>query len=178
MGRIIWVYGSIAGIILATSFWIGYVLGAEIDDHSPITGYLIMLVALSLVFVGVKRYRDTVHGGVIRFSKAFGVGIGIAGVASIFYVLGWEAYMYATNYSFMDAYIQSVIAASQAAGAPAAEIAKLTREMNAFKSDYANPLYRMAITLSEIAPVGLIVALISAALLRNGRFLPTRTAEG
>jgi Protein of unknown function (DUF4199) len=177
MGRIIWVYGTIAGIILASSFGIGYLLNAGIDDHNPITGYLIMLVALGLVFVGVKRYRDTVQGGVVRFWSAFGVGLGIAGVASLFYVLGWEAYMYATNYSFMDAYIQSLIAAKQAAGAAPAEIAKFTSEMNAFKADYAKPLYRMTVTLSEIAPIGLIVALISAALLRNSRFLPLRKTE-
>lgn len=174
MGRIIWVYGSIAGIILASSFAIGYVLGAGMDDHNIVTGYLVMLVAMSLVFVGIKRYRDTVHGGVISFLPAFGVGMGIAGVASLFYVLGWEAYMYATDYGFMNAYIDSMIAAKQAAGAPPAEIAKFTGEMNAFKADYAKPLYRMMVTLSEIAPVGLIVALVSAGLLRNSRFLPMR----
>jgi hypothetical protein len=37
---------------------------------------------------------------------------------------------------------------------------------------YRNPLYRIPITFVEIFPVGLIVALVSAALLRNPRLLP------
>lgn len=177
MGRIIIIYGSIAGTILASSFVIGYFAGADIDDHNLVTGYLIMLVALGFVFVGVKRYRDAVRGGIIGFGAAFGVGIGIAGVASLFYVLGWEAYMYATDFAFINAYFDSVIAAKQAAGVPAAELAKFTSDMNAFKADYAKPLYRMMVTLTEIAPVGLVIALISAALLRNSRFLPARATK-
>jgi Protein of unknown function (DUF4199) len=174
MGRIIWVYGSIAGTILTLSFAIGYFLNAGMDDHNIVTGYLIMLAALSFIFVGVKRYRDTAQGGVIRFLPAFGVGIGIAGVASLFYVIGWEIYMYVTDFSFINAYVESMISAKRAEGATAAEIAKFTIDMNAFKADYAKPLYRMMITLSEIAPVGLVVALVSAVLLRNSRFLPMR----
>ena len=39
---------------------------------------------------------------------------------------------------------------------------------------YANPLFRLPITFTEILPVGLIVSLISALLLRNSRFMPAR----
>ena len=112
MGRIIWIYGCIAGIVLASSFAIGYWMGAEIDDHNVFVGYSIMLIALSMIFVGVKQYRDKILGGVIRFWPAFGVGMGIAAVASLFYVIGWEIYMYATDYSFMGAYVESTIAAN------------------------------------------------------------------
>ena len=174
MGRIIWTYGSIGGIVLAGSFLVGYLMGAEIDDHNVIVGYATMLVALSMVFVGLKKYRDTILGGVIRFWPAVGVGLGIAAVASLFYVIGWEIYMYATDYSFMKAYVDATIAAKQAAGASADEIAKFAAEMKAFEAQYADPLFRMAITLSEIAPVGLLVTLISASLLRKSSFLPAK----
>lgn len=176
MGRIIWIYGSIAGIVLASSFAIGYWMGAEIDDQNVFVGYSIMLIALSMVFVGVKQYRDKVLGGVIRFWPAFGVGMGIAAVASLFYVIGWEIYMYATDYSFMRAYVESTIAAKQAAGTPAAEVAKFAADMKAFETLYANPFFRMAMTLTEIAPVGLLVALIAAGLLRKSSFMPAKAA--
>ena len=58
---------------------------------------------------------------------------------------------------------------------PAAEIAAFDAEMDDFKLLYAQPLFRMAITLSEIAPVGLLVSLVSAAVLRNSRMFPPRT---
>ncbi|HMS21144.1 MAG TPA: DUF4199 domain-containing protein [Sphingorhabdus sp.] len=174
MGRIIAVYGTIGGLVLASSFLVGWLMGAEIDDHNVFVGYSIMLVALSMVFVGVKKYRDTVLGGVIRFWPAAGVGLGIAAVASLFYVIGWEIYMYATDYSFMRAYVDSSIAAKQAAGVPAAEVAKFAAEMKAFEAQYADPLFRMVITLTEIAPVGLLVAILSAALLRKSSFMPAK----
>lgn len=176
MGRIIWIYGSVAGVVLASSFAIGYLLGAGIDDHNVFIGYAVMLLALSMIFVGVKHYRDKELGGVIRFKSAFGVGLGIAAVASLFYVIGWEIYMYATDYSFMKAYVESVIASKQAAGASASEIAKFAAEMKAFEIQYSNPGYRMVMTLTEIAPVGLLVALISASILRKSSFMPAKTA--
>ncbi len=37
---------------------------------------------------------------------------------------------------------------------------------------YRNPLFRIPMTFIEIFPVGLLVALISAALLRNPKLLP------
>jgi hypothetical protein len=84
--------------------------------------------------------------------------------------------MYQTNYTFMDVYVGKSVEAMKAAGKPAAEVAKFEAEMAAFKVQYANPLFRMAITFTEIAPVGLIVALVSAALLRNSRFMPAKAA--
>ena len=53
--------------------------------------------------------------------------------------------------------------------------AVVARLMALMRQAYANPLYRMAETFTEIAPVGLIVSLVSAILLRNPRFLPAKT---
>jgi Protein of unknown function (DUF4199) len=178
MGRIIAVYGIIAGIIVAVGMQLGIQFVSDHGSLGMVVGYLTMLVALSMVFVGVKRYRDTVRGGVIRFWPAFGVGLGIAGVAGLCYVIGWEAYMYATDYTFMDVYMKQALAAKVAAGASAAELAKLAAEMNTLKAQYADPLFRMPMTFAEIAPVGLIVALVSAAVLRNSRAFPAVAARG
>lgn len=175
MGRIIAVYGIIGGLIVAAGTWAGMVLVPDGGGSlGMVVGYLTMLVAMSMVFVGTRRYRDEVLGGVIRFWRAFGVGLAISLVASIFYVLTWEAYMFHTNYSFMDKYVAQTLETMRSEGKPAAEIAAFSKEMAAFARDYANPLYRMAVTLSEIAPVSLLVSLISAALLRNSRFMPTK----
>lgn len=178
MGRIIAVYGIIAGIIVAVGMQIGINLVTDHGALGMVVGYLTMLVALSMVFVGVKRYRDTALGGVIRFWPAFGIGLGIAGVAGLCYVAGWEAYMYATDYTFMDVYMKQALAAKVAAGASAAELTKLSAEMEALKAQYANPLFRMPMTFAEIAPVGLVVALVSATILRNSRAFPAVTARG
>ena len=178
MGRIIAVYGIIGGIIVVVGMQTSIHLMSDHGSFGMVVGYLTMLVALTMVFVGVKRYRDTTLGGVIRFWPAFGIGLGIAGVAGLCYVVGWEAYMYATNYTFMDVYMKQALAAKAAAGASATELAGLRAEMETLKVQYANPLFRMPMTFAEIAPVGVIVALVSAAILRNSRAFPAVVGRG
>lgn len=174
MQRIILVYGAIAGTIELALLALSMGLVGEHGSMGMVLGYLSMLISVSMVFVGVKRFRDERQGGVIHFGKALVVGLGIAGIACLFYVLGWEVYMWATDNRFMAQYIASALAQKEAAGASAAELAKFKAEMTQMAEMYANPAIRMLMTLSEIAPVALLVALISAALLRNPRFMPAR----
>jgi len=42
------------------------------------------------------------------------------------------------------------------------------------RTRYRNPLFRIPVTFSEIAPVGVLVSFVTAALLRNPRVLPTK----
>jgi hypothetical protein len=154
------------------------VAGLAFDLHSHATsewfGYLVMLVALSLIFVGIKRYRDVECGGVIRFGRAFGLGLGIAAVAALVYVVVWEIYLAASGVDFMAQYTGIVVDGMRSKGASAAEIEAKVAEMREMAEMYRNPLLRIPITFVEIFPVGLLVALVSAALLRNPKVLPAQ----
>jgi hypothetical protein len=165
------VYGLLSGSVIAAVITAALILGPE-GTHSLWFGYSVMLVALSFIFVGVKRYRDVERGGVIKFLPAFGMGLAIAIVAGIAYVCVWEAYLASTGYRFMDEYIAAMVRHSQAEGASAAAIAAQVAEMESMRASYANPLFRLPMTFLEVFPVGLLVALISAALLRNPKLLP------
>ena len=170
--RLILTYGTIAGLVLEALFLGAFALGAHEGEYGVAIGFLTMFAAMALVFVGVKRYRDIELGGVIRFLPAWGLGIAIALVAALFYVAGWEIYLALTDYAFVDDFFTAQVEAAQARGESAQSIAELQAEGEAFAAMYANPLYRLPITLLEIAPVALIVPLASAALLRNPGFLP------
>ncbi|MFM5917243.1 MAG: DUF4199 domain-containing protein [Novosphingobium sp.] len=174
MQRIILAYGAIAGTIELALLALSMGLVGEHGNMGMVLGYLSMLIAMSMVFVGVKRFRDERQGGVISFWKGLGIGLGIAGVACAFYVLGWEAYLWSTDYTFMAKFTASQLAKMEAAGASAADIVKFKTEMAGFAEMYENPVTRLLVTLSEIAPVGMLVPLISAGLLRNPRFMPPR----
>ena len=176
MKKIILVYGAIAGCIVVATIELGIVAGDRLSVFTTVWfGYLIMLVALSLIFVGVKRYRDTELGGVISFLTAFLAGLGIATVAGVCYVAGWEAYLAATDYQYIDLYAQGVIDAKTAAGVSGDELAQVIASMEELKTQYANPLFRLPMTFLEIFPVGLLISLVSAALLRNPRVLPAQS---
>ena len=150
MKRLILVYGTIAGAILVASI----VVTMGLEYHSMVVGYLSMLAALTMVFVGVKRYRDEHLGGAIRFTAALGVGFGIALVASLFYVLAWEVYLYATDYAFMAEYTAEVIEARRAEGASAAELAKMRAEFDAFRRKLQEPAGAGAADLHRDRPGG------------------------
>ncbi len=141
---------------------------------SQALGYLVMLVALSSIFVAVKRHRDGKLGGAIRFLPAFGMGLGIAAVAGVAYVAVWEIYLAATGHAFVESYVEAQIAALDARGVSGAERDAALAGLERMRASYADPLSRVPITFTEIFPVGLIIALISAALLRNPRFMPKR----
>ena len=102
------------------------------------------------------------------------VGLGVALVAGLAYVVIWEAYLALTDYTFMEQYVAATLAQKKAAGLSGAEYVKLASELEAMKRSYANPLLRMPMTFAEIFPVGVLVALVSAALVRNPKFLPAK----
>lgn len=166
-------YGTIAGLIVGG---IMFCITVLVKDHLPtsygmVVGYLTMLVGLSMVFVAIKRHRDVDLGGVIRFWPAFGLGLGVSVVAGVLYVLAWEAALAVTHMDFGNVYANLLIEQEKAKGASADALAKFSAEMETFKREYANPFYRMPMTFTEIFPVGVLVSLVSAALLRNSRFL-------
>lgn len=175
MLRQILIYGVIGGLIVAVPMLFGVQMSIP-APYSELVGYSIMLVAFSTIFIAVKQYRDSVLGGVIKFLPALGIGLGISVVAGLFYAGAWEIIM-AQNPGMMDGYFASAIAKAQASGKSAAEIQAAVAETEQMKAAYSNPLFRMAFSFGlEILPVGVIVSLISAVLLRNSRFLPARAA--
>jgi uncharacterized membrane protein YhaH (DUF805 family) len=169
------IYGGLASFVLAAFIAVTALLHHQVQWVATLTfGYSVMLVAMSFIFVGVKRYRDIERGGVIRFFPALGLALLIALIATIAYTLIWEMYLAATHYRFMDDYIASLLTKARAGGKSAAELARMRAELDGMRAMYANPLIRLPMTAMEVAPVGLAVSLFSAALLRNPRLLPAR----
>ena len=178
MLRTILKYGLIAGLVVGGFELATFVLfsGMPPLKYGMVIGYTTMLIALSAVFVGIKRHRDQDRGGVIGFWRALGVGLGISFIAGVFYVAAWEAVQSMMHMDFASSYAKAIIASQKAKGASDEALAKLSAEMEAFKVQYANPLYRLPMTFAEIFPIGVLVSLISAGLLRNSRFLQVRRA--
>jgi hypothetical protein len=168
------VYGGIGGAVTAAIFSAIFTLDLPSHATSVWFGYLVMLASLSLIFVGMKRYRDVECGGVIRFAPAFRLGLAMAAVAAAMFALGWELFLVVSGFDFMSFYTAQVGDGLRAQGtAPEVMEARLA-EMRALAERYENPLFRMAVSVAEIAPAGLFVALASAGLLRNPKLLPAR----
>lgn len=175
MIRIITLYGLVAGLIVATPMvWQMLTITGEDALPGVVQGYVTMLVALVAVFLGVKHYRDKALGGTIRFWPALLVGLGISAVASALYVIGWELSIALTGFDFAGVYSKAMVEAARARGASPAEMQKAVADAADFVKMYKNPLYRLPLTFIEMFPVGVLMSLISAGLLRNSRVLPAR----
>lgn len=164
MRKIVLLYGGIAGAVI-----IGTAIGtlATTGLHSEWLGYLVMVIGLSAMFFGIKSYRDNYLGGVIRFGMALKVGLLITLVASLVYVVSWELYFNLKAPDFMEKFAAAVIEKMKQQGADSLKVAAAAAEMNKMKEWYKNPLIRYAMTLMEIFPVGAIISLISAAILKR-----------
>ena len=177
MQRLILTYGLIAGVVVSIQLFLIVTLFGDNPPTGPVgmaIGYLTMLIALSAVFVAIKRRRDHEMGGAIRFWPAFGLGVAISAVAGVLYVLTWEMLLAIHGTGYLETMMAVEVERKRAAGASAAELASLQAWIADFLKSYANPLIRLPITFSEIFPVGLLVSLVSAALLRKPRFMPLR----
>ena len=169
-------YGAISGVVIIGVILLGLRFG---DEHgrglfsSEWFGYLVMILSLSTIFIAIRDYRNKKLGGVIKFFPAFVMGLLIALIAGIAYVAAWEAYLFATHYAFMDNYVAAMAERARAHMSGPALAAQLA-ELEQMRVAYQNPLFRFGMTFIEIFPVGFLIALISAAILRNPRVLPAR----
>ena len=172
MKKNIIIYGLIAGIIvsvfmLSTVNYLSHCKGNVDYDTSMLIGYASMLVAFSLVFVGIRNYRNKYSEGVISFGKAFKIGIMMVLIASTIYVIAWVIDSFFFIPDFAEKYSAHMLDKLKASGASQIEIDKQTKEMANFGKMYKNPFFNAMMTYVEILPVGLIVTLISSLILKR-----------
>ena len=178
MKKTVWIFGTIAGVLLA-GFALYHVNECYTDpDMQPndVVGYAGMIAVFSFVFIGIKNYRDKYHGGFISFGQAFLTGFYICLIASAVYVVTWLVDYYIFVPDFLDKYIPHVLKEASRSGATELELKEKAAEMAEFKEMYKNPLFVIVVSFGEVLPVGLIVALISALILKKKRTDPTPAA--
>jgi len=136
-------------------------------DRGYVLGYTIIVLSFLLVFFGIRSYRDNVGSGQITFTKGFAVGIAITLITCIFYVVTWEALYFTVLHDFMDKYGAYMVEKLKASGASAAAVQAQVQQLRKYKELYENPFFNAAMTFIEPFPVGLVITLMSAAVLKR-----------
>jgi len=164
MNRYVVIFGSVLGTILcANLFYMVNLCYTNPDFKSnDILGYAALVIVFSLTFFGIRNYRNKQLKGIISLGKAFKTGALIALLGSTVYVIVWLFYYYLFVPDFLDVYIPHALKE-----VPASDLAVKTKEMESLKEMYKNPLFVILITYSEVLPVGLVVAFISALVLKR-----------
>ena len=171
MKRTVLIYGVIAGAVVSLFMSITMLISSNGETvhtgaSSMVIGYLGMLIAFAFIFVAIKSYRDKQNGGIISFGKAFGMGLLIALIASTLYVITW-AIVYKTFLpDYMDKYCAVMIEEARSSLSGTALQEKID-EINNAKAMYATPWGFTLFTYAEILPVGILVSLIAALVLKR-----------
>ena len=182
MKKVVLVFGVIAGLILAGFvFLIEGLCGDDVIsmDYGELIGYTSMAISLSMIFFGIKSYRDNVGKGKITFWKGIQIGLLITLISSVFYFGGAVAYNI-THPGFVDKimakFAQNQTEKMKLAGKSQEEIDKVVQSAGDMVKLMNNPFIFYAICLMELSPVGIIITLLSAAILRRKDVLPLEPA--
>ena len=167
MKRIVLTLGIIAGIIVSAMLFISFIDGTVEFERGKVVGYLTMIIALSTIFFGIKTYRDKHLNGIIKFGKAFKMGLYISLIASTMYVASWFIIINTTGKNFMEDYHNYSIEQLEKSDLSNEEIKLKIQEMEDFQELYKNPIIMAGVTYLEILPIGVIIALLSATILKR-----------
>ena len=168
MKKTILIYGFLSGLVIAIMMTPTTIFAPQIGfDRGVIIGYTTIILSMSFIFFGIKSYRDRVGNGSISFGRAFLIGLSIAVISSACYVIAWLIIYYNFTPDFMDQYANHIIEKMKTAGATQEAISQKTEEMKKMGEMMHNPFMNAAMTFTEPFPVGLVIALISAFILRR-----------
>lgn len=161
-------FGLISGVLCALMAVATAPIAAKIGFNlAEVVSYAIILLSLLLVFFGIRSYRDNVCHGDITFARAVGVGISITLITCICYVVTWEILYFTFMHDFMNKYGVYIIEKARAAGASPTALHAQVQHLQQYKEQYDNPLFNAAVTFFQPFPIGLVVALFSATVLRK-----------
>jgi len=176
MKKTVLTFGLIAGVIISVLIGGSLLLADKIGSgHSMALGYTIMVASFLLIYFGIRSYRDNTLNGQISFGRAFACGILITLITSVCYVAMWEVLYFNFMPHFMDSYFAAQIKKIQSSGLDPAATAAKVADIQHFQQLYQNPFVNMAYTFMEPLPVGLVITLISAGMLRRKRFAVAAT---
>lgn len=171
MQRIILIYGLLSGLI--ASVWMVFIGSLGVDQMMSIgmvIGFAAMILGFSFIFVAIIKYRNNVNQGVISFGQSFFIGAMISIIASTMYVLGWEIDFNYFIPDFFDKYTEAYMKGLKDSGISEAEYNKAYQKMLADGEAYKNNRwYRMGLTYLEILPLGIIISLIAALILKRNK---------
>jgi hypothetical protein len=168
MKKTVLTFGLISGAISGAMMLVTIPFVDKIGfDKGEILGYITIVLSALLVFFGVRSYREKVAGGRLTFGRGFAVGILITLISSACYVGTWEILYFKFMPDFSDKYAAHMVEREKAAGASQQKIDESEQKAKEFKQMYANPAYNIALTFMEVFPIGLVVATVSAGILRK-----------
>jgi hypothetical protein len=168
MKKTVLTFGLISGAVSAAMMLVSIPFVDKIGwEKGEILGYTTIVLSALLVCFGVRSYRENAGGGRLTFGRGLAVGMLITLISSACYVGTWEFVYYKLMPNFSEKYAAHMAERAKASGATQPKVDETERQAEQFKQMYANPAINIAMTFAEVFPIGLVVMLVSAGILRK-----------
>lgn len=168
MKKTILVYGLLAAAVSVVMLTVTLIFSQQVGfDKGAIFGYATIILSLSMIFFGIKSYRDNAGGGAITFGRGLAIGLLITVISSVFYVIVWLIIYYNFMPDFFQQYGDHVLEKLKASGATPEAVSRKAEEMKELGEKMKNPVVHGAYVFLEPFPVGVVIALISALVLKR-----------
>jgi len=173
MKKTVLTFGLISGTIFAAMMLLTVPFADKIGfDKGEILGYTTIVLSALLIFFGIRSYRESTGGGRMTFGRGFAVGILITLISSACYVGTWEFIYFKLMPGFAEKYSAHMVEQAKASGESQQKIDERMKKAKEFKVMYNKPIINIAMTFMEVFPIGLVVTLASAGILRKKGAVP------
>lgn len=154
------IFGGIAASIVMSGITV-YMKSNPEETVNMFIGMFTMILAYTFIVLGIIKLRNE-NNGIVPFGKAFLCGLGIVFISSTIYVFTWLIIYYNFFPDFMEHYCDLALKET-----PPEELVAKKAEMEEYKEMYKSPIGVILLTYMEMFPVGIVIALISALILKK-----------
>jgi len=164
MRNTIWLFGLLSGLIIGSGFFINIGNSSVNSGPSELIRYALMfLVFGGALFLAARSLQNRQYSGEINFSSAFVAGFYIIIIGSVVYSLMWEIYFANHGEDYVKEYLAATKQKLESSDLGQLEIENRYANQEAIMESYgSNFLVRFGITMAEIFPIGLLLALVNA----------------
>lgn len=163
-------YGIISSIIVCLLMLISFPLMKNPENYSlaEIFGFTSILLSLSTIFIAVKTYRDKHNNGKVKFGKAFLIGLYISLIAGAMYALTFTVYNSLNGDPFGSFYRDYSMSEIEKLNLEPLQKQEKIAELEKNIAMFGNPMVMFLMAMFvEYVPMGLIVSLISATVMKK-----------
>lgn len=163
MRKIIWLFGVLSGLLIGAGFFVNIGKSALNSSSSDVLRYALMFIVLGLaVYLSVRYIQQRLLSGEINFSRAFIIGFFIILIASVVYALMWEIYFINHGHDYVEGYLKQIKDRldDSALGQLEAQT-RFANQREIMESYEGNFIVRFGLTMAEIFPIGLLLALVN-----------------
>lgn len=134
---------------------------------TDVLGYSAIVLSALIVFFGIRSYRQHTADGRMTFGRGFAVGILITLVACAFQIVTFQILYFKVLPDFGEKWSACEVDRARSKGGTPQDVAAAEKNAQMFKKLFDNPATNALVTFATSFPIGLVVAGVSAAILRR-----------